>query len=58
MKITRILILFIAVTLIFAPTSTAWSWNTHSAVVTQVYHSMPAIGTKKFELKCYDRRFK
>lgn len=50
MKITRILILFIAVTLFFAPTSTAWSWNTHSAVVTQVYHSMPASVQKNLNL--------
>ena len=42
MKYTRILILFLAVTLSFAPTSSAWNWNTHSKIVDQVYYSLPA----------------
>ena len=42
MKYTRILILFLAVTLSFAPTSSAWNWNTHSKIVDQVYYSFPA----------------
>jgi hypothetical protein len=50
MKITQIIILFLAVTLTFAPTSTAWTWDTHSAVVDQVYHSMPISIQSKLNL--------
>ena len=42
MKYTRIVILFLAITLSFAPTSSAWNWNTHSQIVDQVYYSLPA----------------
>ena len=50
MKFSRIIILLLAMTLIFAPTSSAWNGKTHSNIVDQVYHSMPASLQSKLNL--------
>jgi hypothetical protein len=50
MRFTKLIILFLAVTLTFAPTSFAWNWNTHSHIVEQVYYSMPPSVQAKISL--------
>ena len=50
MRYSKLIILFLAVTLTFAPTSFAWNWDTHSSIVEQVYYSMPSSVQSKLSL--------
>ena len=36
--------------LVFAPTSDAWTWPTHSEIVDAVYHSLPSDVQQKLDL--------
>jgi hypothetical protein len=50
MKYLRVGMLFIVVCLIFAPVSTAWTWNSHSKIVDSTYYSLPTYVQSKLSL--------
>lgn len=50
MKYLRLGIIFIIVCLVFAPVSSAWTWNTHSKIADSVYYSMPKNVQSKLSL--------
>jgi hypothetical protein len=41
MKYARLFMLFLGVSLVFTPVSSAWTWDTHSKIVDKVYYSLP-----------------
>ena len=49
-RIINILIVFLVSLLIFAPSASAWTWQTHSNIVDAVYYSMPANVQHKLKL--------
>ena len=50
MKFMQVVMLFLAVCLIFAPVSDAWTWNTHSKVVDSTYNSLPSFFHSKLSI--------
>ena len=43
MKQIKLVMLFLAVSIIFSPVADAWTWNTHSKIVDSTYNSLPSL---------------
>lgn len=46
----KLIILLVGVSILLTPTSTAWSWETHSEIVEAVYNGLPAEVQKNLNL--------
>lgn len=49
-KVFNILMIFMVVSFVFMPTSSAWTWKTHSDIADSIYYKMPHNVQKKLSL--------
>jgi Zinc dependent phospholipase C len=50
MKLIKGVMIFLAISLVFAPVSFAWNWNAHSKIVDSTYNSLPSSVQSKLSL--------
>lgn len=50
MKLIRIGLLFLGISLVFTPSAYAWTWSSHSSIVDMIYHGLPSDVQQKLDL--------
>ncbi|MGV8143320.1 MAG: zinc dependent phospholipase C family protein [Methanothermobacter sp.] len=50
MRYVKFGMLFLVISLVFAPASSAWNWQTHSQIAEAIYHGLPSDVQQKLDL--------